>query len=386
MGAPTVHVYQTIAMRCSRVVRHGIRFGTLLLAGALPAAAASPTEQVVFVSGRDGYHTCRIPSLIVTKKGTLLAFCEGRKRGRGDAGDIDLLLKRSIDGGTTWSKTQIVWDDGSNTCGNPCPVIDQTTGAIWLLLTHNLGSDTEAMIVNGTSKGTRTAWATRSDDDGLTWSRPVDITNNVKKNDWTWYATGPGVGIQMKSGRLVVPCDNHVAGSKVQQSHVIYSDDHGRTWKLGGVVGPRSDESQVVERADGSLLLNSRSYRGENRRLVAISKDGGETWSEARSDPALIEPVCQASIVRYPGTDGGLLFANPASTRRETLTIRLSRDEGTTWPVARVLHEGPAAYCCLAALANRQIGCLYERGKKHAYEEIAFARFSLEWLTDASRK
>jgi sialidase-1 len=136
----------------------------------------------------------------------------------------------------------------------------------------------------------------------------------------------------------------------------------------------------VVERADGALLLNIRSYRGNNRRLVAVSKDGGETWSEPVEDDALIEPVCQASIVRHGGAGGGLLFANPASTKREKLTVRLSRDEGKTWPVARVLHEGPAAYSCLAALPDGMVGCLYERGDKHAYETITFARFSLRWL------
>src|SRR5262249_18625460 len=155
-----------------------------------------------------------------------------RRNGGSDSGDIDLLLKRSFDGGKTWGKAQVVWDDGGNTCGNPCPVLDARTGTIWLLLTHNLGTDTEAMIVSGTSKGTPTVWVTRSDDDGVTWARPVEITTDVKRPNWTWCATGPGVGIQLRSGRLVVPCDNQVAGSKVQQSHVLLSDDGGRSWRL----------------------------------------------------------------------------------------------------------------------------------------------------------
>ena len=119
------------------------------------------------------------------------------------------------------------------------------------------------MILDGTSKGARTVWVMKSDDDGAAWSKPVEITKDVKKSDWTWYATGPGVGIQLKSGRLVIPCDNYVAGSKVRQSHVIYSDDGGKTWKLGGVVGPQCNESQIVELRDGSLLLNMRGYRRE---------------------------------------------------------------------------------------------------------------------------
>jgi sialidase-1 len=363
------------------VTRYPFLTISLLLAVATTTPTVEPEQLSVFVSGRDGYHTYRIPSLVVTKKGTLLAFCEGRKKVGSDSGDIDLLLKRSFDGGKTWAKMQVVWDDAENTCGNPCPVVDARTGTIWLLLTHNLGRDTEAMIINGTSKGTRTVWVMKSDDEGATWSKPVEITKSVKKSDWTWYATGPGVGIQLRSGRLVVPCDNQVAGSKVQQSHVIFSDDGGQTWRLGGVVGPQCDESQVVELQDGSLLLNMRSYRRGNRRLVAISKDGGQTFSQPVADRQLIEPICQASILAYPGERGAILFSNPASTKREKMTVRLSRDDAKTWPHACVLHDGPSAYSCLAVLPDGTIGCLYERGEKNAYETITLARFSLDWLT-----
>lgn len=346
----------------------------------LPAAAAGPEHTAVFTSGADGYHTYRIPSLIVTPKGTLLAFCEGRKTGRGDAGNIDLLLKRSTDGGKSWSAAQVVWDDGPNTCGNPCPVIDRATGTVWLLLTHNLGSDTEALLVEGKSKGTRTVWVTKSTDDGATWAKPIEITKNVKRPDWTWYATGPGVGIQLKSGRLVIPCDNKVAKTKARQSHVITSDDSGATWKLGGVVGPDCNESQAVELADGAVLLNMRSYQANNRRLVAVSKDGGATFSKPVEDAALIEPVCQASILRYPGAKSRVLFSNPASQKREKMTVRLSYDECKTWPVMKELHAGPAAYSCLAMLPDATVACLYERGAKNPYETITLARFSLRWL------
>jgi sialidase-1 len=352
----------------------------VVVAAAGQARAGGPDQAAVFVSGQGGYHTYRIPSLIVTGKGTVLAFCEGRKAGSGDAGDIDLLLRRSLNVGKTWEAPRVVWDDGPNTCGNPCPVVDARTGTVWLLLTHNLGRDTQAMIVDGTSRGSRTVWVASSTDDGATWSRPREITAAVKQPDWTWYATGPGVGIQLRTGRLVVPCDSMVAGTKVQQSHVISSDDGGRTWRLGGVVGPKCDESQVVELDDGRLLLNIRSYRGDHRRLVAISSDGGRTFSDPVRDEALIEPVCQASLLRLPGEDGGILFSNPASTRRERMTVRLSRDGGRTWPLAAVLHEGPAAYSCLAALPDGTIGCLYERGTKSAYETITLARFPRDWL------
>jgi sialidase-1 len=340
---------------------------------------AAPEQQSVFAAGQDGYHTFRIPALIVTKAGTLLAFCEGRKQGRSDAGDIDLVLRRSTDGGKTWGPLQVVWDDGVNTCGNPCPVVDRDTGTILLPMTHNLGSDTEAMLVEGRSKGTRSVWIAKSTDDGRTWSRPTEITKDVKRPDWTWYATGPGVGIQLKSGRLVIPCDNKVAGTKANQSHVIYSDDHGVTWKLGGVVGPKCNESQIVELADSSLMLNMRSYQANNRRRVALSKDGGLTWTDPVGDPTLIEPVCQASLIRGPA---GLLFSNPASTKREKMTVRTSADEGKSWSAGKVLWEGPAAYSCLSVLPDGTVGCLYERGDKEPYETITFARFSAEWLND----
>jgi sialidase-1 len=359
---------------------------TCLIPAARGADLPAVRETDVFVAGQDGYHTYRIPSVIVTPKGTLLAFCEGRKRGTSDTGNIDLLLKRSFDQGRTWQPVQIIWDDSTNTCGNSCPVVDQTTGTIWLPMTHNLGQDREAQIVDGTSKGTRSVWITKSTDDGARWTRPVEITQAVKATNWTWYATGPGVGIQLKSGRLVIPCDNKVAVTTARQSHVIYSDDHGATWKLGGVVGPNCNESQVVELADGSLLLNMRSYQANNRRLISFSRDGGLTWSSPVEDAALIEPVCQASILRFNFADATkaplLLFTNPASTKREKMTVRLSYDQGRTWPVAKQLYGGLAAYSGLTVLSDRSIGCLYERGEKSAYEKISFAVFPLAWLTN----
>lgn len=358
----------------------------LLVMTTTSAHGLEPIQEPIFVAGQEGYNTYRIPSVLVTGKGTVLAFCEGRKSGRGDAGDIDLVLRRSLDGGKTWNKLQVVWDDAANTCGNPCPVIDAKTGTIWLLMTHNLGTDTEAMIVSGKSKNSRTVWIARSEDDGLTWSKPVEFTNKVKKPGWTWYATGPGVGIQLSSGRLLVPCDSKSEGGKVRESHVILSDDGGRTWKLGGVVGPMCNESQAVELKDGSVMLNMRTYTGNNRRLVAISKDGGETFTKPIEDKELIEPVCQGSILRLPGEGGGILFSNPASLKRENMTVRLSRDEGKTWTFSRVLHAGPAAYSCLTVLANGEIGCLYERGEKNPYETITFARIDRKWLSGEAKK
>ncbi|OHB67628.1 MAG: glycosyl hydrolase [Planctomycetes bacterium RBG_13_60_9] len=374
------------------------------LVSALCGAAATAGPELdpqlvqVFASGTDGYHTYRIPALLVTKNGTLLAFCEGRKNSRSDTGDIDLLVKRSTDGGKNWSRQQVVWDDGANTCGNPCPVVDQTTGVIWLPLTWNHGEDQERQINSGSSKDTRRAFVTHSDNDGLTWSKPQEITTLVKRPGWRWYATGPGVGIQLErgkwEGRLLLPCDHSdpkpddPAGYR---SHVIYSDDHGKTWQLGGIISPAVNECQVVELADGTLMMNMRNYgRVKNTRAVATSTDGGATWSPVRHDPVLVEPVCQASFLRYtrqpPADRNRLLFSNPAppevSPRRD-MTIRMSYDEGQTWPVSRVLWAGPAAYSCLAVLPDGEIACFFEAGDKQAYERIIFARFRRGWLTAA---
>ena len=253
---------------------------TLLCAGAAAIVAAARvqlTQTEVFRSGEGGYQTYRIPALITSRKGTLLAFCEGRPQSRGDSGDIDLLLKRSFDQGKTWTKTQVIADFGADTIGNPAPVVEQKTGSILLLLTRNPGSVTEKQIIESSVEATRTVWITRSADDGATWAPPEEITASVKRPDWTWYATGPGNGIQLRSGRLVIACDHIRKVSQERHSHVIYSDDRGKTWAIGGVADDKTNESAVAELRDGSLLLNMRSYRGQNRREIARSNDGGIT-------------------------------------------------------------------------------------------------------------
>jgi sialidase-1 len=365
------------------------------LVAAVGLAAPTVEHVDVYTAGQDGYHTFRIPAIIRAKDGTLLAFAEGRKAGRGDAGDIDLLVKRSRDGGTTWSTPVVVWDDGENTAGNPCAVLDHDTGTVWLLSTHNLGADKETEIINQRSQGTRTVWVFRSEDHGLTWSKPTEITETTKDPSWGWYATGPGVGIQLQkgahAGRLVIPANHSFSDPKgdlrggmySHRTHVIYSDDHGETWRLGGVTEPKTNESQVVELAQpaGGLLLNMRSYFGRSRRTQSISSDGGLTWTTPADQPELVEPVCQASIIRlnFPENHrpGVLLFSNPADAKaRVNLTVRSSTDDGQTWPGKLVLHAGPSAYSCLVPLDRDRAGCLYERGEKGPYEKIVFATFS----------
>ena len=363
------------------------------------AGASTPLERTdVFVSGEGGYHTYRIPALIVTSHLALLAFCEGRKNSASDTGDIDLLLKRSTDAGKSWSEPQVVWDDGPNTCGNPCPVVDETTGTIWLLLTHNPGATAEARIIEGKVGGTRTVWVSRSSDNGKMWTPPVDITGSVKDPSWGWYATGPGVGIQIHHGpyrgRLVIPCDhsrkvtNSISSGQATEigSHVIYSDDHGQTWKLGGWIRPQMNESQAIELDDGNggLLLNMRNTARADLRAQSVSHDGGLTWTVPEFLPELVEARCQGSLLRYDSRDGNgaghLLFSNPASPRRRDLTVRVSRDDGRTWPVRKTLYEGPAASSCLTVLPDKSIGCLYECGCTNAYEKISYACFPVDWL------
>lgn len=358
------------------------------------AATANPVAPpkdsvVVFRAGEDGYDNYRIPALITAKDGTLIAFAEGRKH-FSDAGDIDLLCKRSTDGGKKWGTQQVVWDEGENTCGNPCPVLDIKTGTIWLLMTHNLGSDHEKEIIRGTSQQSRTVWVCHSEDNGLRWSAPREITSEVKDAAWGWYATGPGIGIQIlhgpHAGRLVIPADfsyrDAASGDKNLYQYgscSFYSDDHGASWHPGGTITPKVNECQLAEvpGKKGILMMNMRSYFGRNYRAVSISRDGGQHWTPPQDAPELIEPVCQASFLLYQGRSrhvrACLLFLNPASTRsRRNMTLRASFDRGRSWPVKKVLYAGPSAYSSLTELPSGDIGALYEAGEDKPYESIVF--------------
>lgn len=363
-----------------------------LCAAGIAWAAVAWTETLsqtdLFVSGEGGYHTYRIPALALTREGTALAFCEGRRDGGGDSGQIDLLLRRSVDGGATWGPIQVVSSAKGYTTGNPAPVVDRATGVIVLLLTRNRDEDKEPVILRGDAPP-RTVWITRSRDDGLTWEEPQDISASTRREEWRWYATGPCHGIQTASGRLIIPCDHSRSPAHQDwHSHVIYSDDGGAAWHIGGIAEGFTNESTVVELVDGRLCLNMRNYRDTKRRAVAFSEDQGMNWSPVRDDDALVEPRCQASIIRYTteadGEKNRVLFSNPASDKRENMTVRVSYDECETWPAGRSLHAGPAAYSDLVVLPSRNIGCLYERGEKNPYERITFANFSLQWLTEGA--
>jgi sialidase-1 len=346
------------------------------------------TEQLnyLFESGTYGYNTFRIPAIITTKTGTLLAFAEGRKNSPSDSGDIDLVMKRSEDNGKTWSELIILWDDGANVCGNPAPVSDRTTGDIYLFSTWNLGTDSESEIIKGSSKDTRRVFVMVSHDNGITWLEPLELTGSVKKSTWTWYATGPGHGIQLEKeryrGRLIIPCDHIESVTNKYYSHVIYSDDHGKTWHQGGTTPQdKVNECSVAELSDGRLLLNMRNYdRSQKCRKIAVSEDGGLTWGNIYSDTTLVEPVCQASLLTcsLPGRRiNKTFFLNPADKNvRQNMTLRMSKDNGKTWSVSKTLYSGPSAYSDMTCLKKYIIGCLFEAGILSPYHGIVFRKIS----------
>lgn len=339
----------------------------------------------LYICGNDGYHTYRIPAIVVTTRGTILAFCEARKNSSSDTGHIDIVLKRSMDNGKSWSRMKVIASEGTNTIGNPCPVVDRDTGTVWMLFCRNLENGGEDKIMKG--EAPREVYVTKSIDEGETWSEPMEITKDVKLSDWTWYATGPCHGTQLRAGRLIVPCDHAVLGNKKDSlhpvsSHVVYSDDHGISWKLGGGPGEKNtDECAVAEMPDGRVYMNMRSNNGKNRRVFSISGDGGISWSEVKLDEALVDPVCQGSVINYMHADREcILFSNAASTCRENMTIRASFDGCLTWPVSQVLYEGPSAYSDLAVASDGSICCMFEYGEKHPYEKLMFIRLDSKWL------
>ncbi len=363
-----------------------IVFGTLLL-----GTETFIETQVLFRKGVDGYKNIRIPAICSTKDGTLLAFAEGREAG--DRGDIDLIVRRSEDGGKTWGEIGVIWDDKDNTCGNPCPVVDLDTGIIWLFLTWNLGSDSETAIMTGKSELPRSPWVTYSNDDGKTWARPKKLPH-LRKKEWSWYATGPGNAIQLSrgqhKGRLVIPA-NHAdritakRDPNTYRSHIVYSDDHGMNWQLGAIQEPLTNESTVVELADGSVMQNMRSYHGKGNRAVAISKDGGMSFAPVYLDDGLQSPICQANILRYSWPEENqsrILFSSPTGEKRAGITVRLSYDEGKTWPVSKMIHQGPGAYSNMVILPNGNISLLVENGESSPYETISFITFDLSWLEE----
>ncbi len=344
----------------------------------------------VFSKWDNGVETYRIPAIVQALDGSIIAFAEARHDGVDDLGDIDIVARRSTDGGHTWGETIVVWDDvNGDVCQNPCPVVDRETGRILLLGTWNKITDSEETIHARESEDTRRVFILYSDDNGLTWSEPREITSSVKLDEWTWYATGPCHAIQLRSeehkDRIVVPC-NHGEFENWTVSHVIYSDDGGETWNIGGSAGS-GNECTVAELANGDIMLNMRGRkRDEGLRIVAVSHDGGLTFDEPYHDEALEEPRCQASLVNYSRVGAltdTLLFSNPArKDKRKSLTIKRSKDSGRTWEPVYQLGDLPGAYSDLLVLPDGSAAILYETGVDDAYERIDFVLIPVSYFAD----
>ncbi len=372
------------------------------LCGNLTASDPLFEKTDVFPPGLNGIARYRIPGIVVTQKGTVLAYAEARKNSSSDWGEIEIHLRRSTDGGKTWEAGKHIAHLGTRlegnphkkeggekeqTVNNPVAIVDRETGAIEFLYCINYAR----------------CYSMRSIDDGLTWSAPVDITATFepfrKYYDWKVIATGPGHGVQIKTGRLVVPiwlAYGKEGDHGPSAAATIFSDDHGKTWQAGDLCLPSEgdfgnpNETMITELSDGRVMLVSRSVSKANRKIITTSTDGARSWTKPVFHEQLWEPICMASIASHPSKPGTLIFSNPHTLKldkdgkevpagrgkRENLSIKLSRDDGKTWPVNKTLDSGPSAYSDLAVLPDGTVLCLYE-GKA----DIQVARFNLEWLT-----
>ena len=336
-----------------------------------PKWSAGVQHSVLFTPGEEPGRGYRIPAMIVLPGNTLLAFAESRIDAMSDLLDINIVMKRSLDGGQTWSPLQVIEDNGSHTVHSPCPVFDRNTQSVWLPFCVDY----------------KTLYITESVDSGITWSTPRDLTQELNLPIGTWCHNGPGNGIQMSSGRLIIP-------TTLGDAKVLYSDNDGINWKIGEPIGNGS-EPQVFERIDGGLnrifrlCANLRSSQGGNR-IVACSEDGGETWNQWSYNKELPDAGTQASILRFSSEVNQMrnrvLFSNPGAPYRGSFTIRLSYDEAETWPISKLVFQGAAGYSQLAVLPDYTILALFETGRYDLRESITLIRVSLDWLTDGRDK
>lgn len=348
------------------------------------------TRQTLFEARQGGYHNYRIPGIIVTPGSAVLAYCEARTNDGSDHDTIDILMRRSTDGGISWDQPTIVADHRSfpeSTMNNFVCIADEQAS-----LTHALFCNRYHRVYHMTSG-----------DDGQTWSAPRDITDVFQQfqNEypWTIAAVGPGHGLQHSTGRLIAPLWLSPGTNFHLPNRVgcIFSDDHGRTWQSAGMLPdnfPNTNEPVAVELRDGRVMINSRCAHETHRRLISISPDGRSRWSDWQPVEDLIDPICFGSIHRYDAKT--ILFSNPNSQTtelagnwtltydRKNLTIRSSYDDGLTWPVKRTLEPGPSAYSDLAVLDDGTILCLFEDGMLTGMADTArlsLARFDMAWLT-----
>ncbi|MBE9463623.1 exo-alpha-sialidase [Dyadobacter subterraneus] len=363
---------------------------------------ASRAQTPVFVSGTEGYKSFRIPAIVRTPNGDLLAFAEGRVAGSGDFGDIDIVMKRSKDKGKTWSASKVVAGYDSLQAGNAAPVMDLTDPAFpkgRLFLFYNTGNNHEGEVRKG--KGLREVWYKTSTDAGLNWSDPVNITTQVHKpnqpqinpaynfsEDWRSYANTPGHGMQLTEGtnrgRIYIAANHSQGNSKPKgadyQAHGYFSDDHGKTFKISETISIEgSNESTAAEISGGGIMFNARNQKGDVRaRIVAVSKDGGVKWDTTYFDHNLPDPVCEGSILTIGKNKKKniLAFSNAADTqKRDNLTLRISFDDGKTWKKQYIIDKSRngekdyTAYSDIVKTAKNSIGVLYEL---NGYQSIVF--------------
>ncbi|MFE0178663.1 exo-alpha-sialidase [Streptomyces sp. NPDC059002] len=351
---------------------------------------------VPFRAGREGYASFRIPAVVTTSAGTVLAFCEGRVGSREDFGNIDVVLKRSADGGRTWGPLQIVGKNGADLAGNPAPVV-LDTGRVLLVHVRNAAAATEEAIRRGTVSAAdgRRVWVQHSDDDGLTWSVPREITGQVKKASWRWYATTPGHALQLTTGRVVIPANHSLPPTgtdtgtegRYNGGHCLLSDDDGTTWRIGYIDDNINgyinvNETTAAELPDGRLYFNTRNDSpAPGNRADAHSTDGGRRLVKPfRPQACLTGPVVEGSVLQLRDPDV-LLFSGPADPAfRALMTVRRSHDGGITWGTAHTVDGLPAAYSDLVRLDADTVGLLYETGDFSAYETLTFRRIPVREL------
>ncbi len=368
----------------------------------------------LFTNGQLGYGLYHIPGLAVTAKGTVLAVAEARRNG-GDWDMIDIVLRRSTDDGKTWGPAHKFCEVPGPKVKNPAAL---RIGARPTDVTYNnpvLIPDRDGTVHALFCLEYMRCFYMRSSDDGLTWSKPVEITSTFEKYhpDYKWrvFATGPDHGIQLKNGRLVVPVwlstGTGDGAHRPSITATIYSDDQGQTWLAGEIAVPGTstwinpNETTAIELADGRVMLNCRNESLANRRLVTISNDGATGWSKPKFDEALVEPICMASLMRLskkPESDKNrILFCNPDNLSvahgketpgknrdRRNVSVKLSYDEGQTWPVKKSVEPSWSMYSDIVVSPRGTILCFYGRGAKpnFAGDHLTLARFNLEWLTD----
>ncbi|WP_205513634.1 sialidase family protein [Longitalea arenae] len=361
----------------------------------LTEATQTHTYSKIFDGGTGGYHSFRIPSIVRTNANTLIAFVEGRMSMNKDHGNINVEYKRSTDNGATWSAMMEVVGAGLGTWGNPTAVVDRSTGRIWVFMNWNA----ENKNIGGTDGyekidtwGDRKVYYSYSDNDGLSFSTPTDMTSTLLPPNYTWDAIGPGVGIQTSNGTLVIPA----------QGRNIYSTDHGATWHYKLIPGGTS-EGAIVELMDGRLMRNDRAtttvWNTAKRRWVSRGTIAG-SFSTFAPDDVLLDPACQGSIVRYTGAPDRIMVLNSASTEtRCKMRVRISYDGGQTWPISRKIYDwltdseafaqGKGGYSSMVKTADYTIGALIEINEntgdsQNSHRSIEFHKFNLPWMLNGS--